>query len=70
MDRRQALIGGATVAALVTGATGLAVATMGSRSDYDNAMSAMRALPGANADAHNLVRYATLAPNGHNAQPW
>lgn len=69
MDRRQALIGGVTVAALATGAAGLAVATMGSRSDYDDAMSAMRALPGA-ADARDLIRYATLAPNGHNAQPW
>ncbi len=70
MDRRQLLIGGAAVAALVTGATGLAVATMGSRSDYEDAMSAMRALPAANADARDLIRYATLAPNGHNAQPW
>ncbi|MFN7281401.1 MAG: Acg family FMN-binding oxidoreductase [Brevundimonas sp.] len=43
---------------------------MGSRSDYDDAMSAMRALPAANADARDLIRYATLAPNGHNAQPW
>ncbi len=30
----------------------------------------MRAALGSNPEARELIRYATLAPNGHNTQPW
>lgn len=70
MDRRHILIGGATVLALGAGATWMGAARMGSGSDYRAATAAMRVSLKDRADAHELIRYATLAPNGHNAQPW
>ena len=38
--------------------------------DYDTAASRIRAPMPVNPDFETLVRFATLAPNGHNTQPW
>ena len=38
--------------------------------DYDAAAAALRAPIAANRAFAELVRFATLAPNGHNTQPW
>lgn len=70
MDRRHILIGGASVAVLGAGATWMGAARMGSGSDYRDATTEMRGPLQARTDALELIRYATLAPNGHNAQPW
>ena len=70
MHRRQMLIGGGGLAALGAAAAGLASAQMGSASDYADATRTMRARLPANPDFRDIVRYATLAPNGHNTQPW
>jgi hypothetical protein len=70
MNRRHLIIGGATVAALGLGAAGLTVAQMGSSDDYAQAMVELRTPLTTRPDVHNLIRYATLAPSGHNAQPW
>jgi len=71
MNRREILIGGGTgVVALGAGATLLAARQMGSASDYDQASRAARRALAAHPDARDLVRFATLAPNGHNTQPW
>jgi hypothetical protein len=43
---------------------------MGSSSGYRDSMAALRVPIKAQADARELIRYATLAPNGHNTQPW
>ena len=43
---------------------------MGSSSDYNDAAKAMRSLLSAQPETQDLIRYATLAPNGHNTQPW
>ena len=43
---------------------------MGSMKDYELGVAAMRTFLPARAEMTDLVRYATLAPNGHNAQPW
>jgi nitroreductase len=43
---------------------------MGSMTDYDASVAAMRRLLAARPEMRDLVRYATLAPNGHNTQPW
>lgn len=43
---------------------------MGSADDYDAAMAQLRRLPASPPTTRDLLRYATLAPNGHNAQPW
>lgn len=70
MNRRQLLVGGAGTAALGAGAAYLGVRAMGSATDYAEAVRAMRAVLAERPDARDLIRYATLAPNGHNSQPW
>ena len=70
MNRRQILIGGGSVVALGAGATWLGAAQMGSASDYADATKAMRAMLADQPSAPEFIRYATLAPNGHNTQPW
>jgi Nitroreductase family len=70
MQRRQILTVGGSLVAVSLGATWLGVRQMGSQRDADDAVSAARAIPQANPQMRDLVRYATLAPNGHNTQPW
>lgn len=70
MNRRQALIGGGAIVALGTAATWAALSGMGSSSDYATDIASLRAPLPNNANLRDLVRYATLAPNGHNTQPW
>jgi nitroreductase len=43
---------------------------MGSSEDYARAMAVLRAPLASRADLPELVRFATLAANGHNTQPW
>jgi len=69
MNRRHLLIGG-SLAALGAAATWQVLAQMGSASDYADEMRAMRAALSAAPEASEFVRYATLAANGHNTQPW
>jgi nitroreductase len=69
MDRRVLMFGGA--AALVAGgAAAMSFARMGSLGDYGEETARRRAALAANPDMKELVRYATLAANGHNTQPW
>lgn len=70
MNRRHLLIGAGGLAAIGAGAAYLGARRMGSPSAYRDSVAAMRAPLGARPDARDLVRYATLAPNGHNTQPW
>lgn len=70
MKRRDILIGGAAFAAVAAGATFGVSEQMGSATDYDAAIAATRASLPERATARDLIRYATLAPNGHNTQPW
>lgn len=70
MNRRLFLIGGGAIAAAGAGATIISIDQMGSQSDYDQATLAMRAPLSPHPVAQDLIRYATLAPNGHNTQPW
>lgn len=70
MHRRQLLIAGGSLAALGVGATWAFARTMGSTSDSADAAAAMRVPLPRDADVRDLIRYATLAPNGHNTQPW
>lgn len=70
MTRRQILIGGGSLAALGAGAAGVAMARSRDASDYAEATRSIRAPLSAQPGARELVRYATLAPNGHNTQPW
>jgi Nitroreductase family len=70
MQRRQILIAGGSVAAIGLGVAWLGIRQMGSQSEADEAASAMRAVLQAKPEMRDLVRYAALAPNGHNTQPW
>ena len=54
----------------LAGATYAGVRRMGSMTDYAASVAAMRAVLPENASVLDLLRYATLAPNGHNTQPW
>lgn len=67
MNRRGFVWG--AVGAAAAGVVGWRAAT-GSMADYERYAAALRQeLPKA-PDLLDLVRYATLAPSGHNAQPW
>lgn len=70
MNRRTLIVGGAALVTLGAGATWLTTARMGSAADYAAATRAVRTALPAQADVGALIRYATLAPNGHNTQPW
>jgi hypothetical protein len=70
MNRRQWLIGAGTTAAIGAGATGLVVSGMGSSAGYASAIAPLRAPLADPARLRDLIRFATLAPNGHNTQPW
>jgi nitroreductase len=70
MKRRDVLIGGGALAVVATAATYVTAAQMGSATDYDDVVSATRKALPESLEMRDLLRYATLAPNGHNAQPW
>lgn len=70
MNRRNMLIGAGATAALGGGATWLTLSGMGSSQDYAASIAPLRAPLPDPAQPRDLIRYATLAPNGHNTQPW
>lgn len=70
MKRRDALIGAGTLALAVAGATLFEFRRMGSMEEYNASVLASRRVMAAQPDMRDLIRYATLAPNGHNTQAW
>jgi len=70
MNRRTVLIGVGSAVVAPGAGIGAAVRADGSMKDYDAAAARLRARLGENPDAESLIRYATLAANGHNTQPW
>lgn len=70
MKRRDVLIGGGSFAAFAAGGIYLGREQMGSASDYSAIASEVRGPLPKMPEMRDLTRYATLAPNGHNAQPW
>ena len=70
MNRRHLLFGSGVAAVLGGGATLWGVARDDAAADYAEATKVMRAELAAQPEATDLIRFATLAPNGHNAQPW
>ena len=70
MNRRQWLIGAGATAALGGGASVFTLSGMGSASGYAASIAPLRAPLVEPAGQRELIRYATLAPNGHNTQPW
>lgn len=70
MNRRSILIGTGAVAALGGGAAYLGLRQMGAMEAYIAAVAASRRELAEQPDMGELIRYATLAANGHNTQPW
>jgi hypothetical protein len=70
VDRRQFLIGGGTLALAGAAAAYGGLHQMGSKDAYDDAVAASRAALAQRPALRDLIRYATLAPSGHNTQPW
>lgn len=70
MNRRQWIVGAGGIAVLGGGATLVTLYEMGSSSGYAADMARLRTPLADPALASDLIRYATLAPNGHNTQPW
>jgi nitroreductase len=64
------LIGGGALALAGAGATYATVRDMGSLDEYEASAAAMRASMRETPDIREFVRFATLAPSGHNTQPW
>lgn len=69
MKRRTFLLAGGTLAVGAAGAA-LSLRGMGSTQDYADQMARLRGTLAAQPEASELVRFATLAANGHNTQPW
>jgi nitroreductase len=70
MNRRQILAGGSALALAGAGAAALSFLNTGSMSNYAAATSEIRARFPEHPGLEELVRYAALAANGHNTQPW
>jgi hypothetical protein len=70
MQRRQILIAGGSLAALGVGVALVGARRMGSTDNTTSAATAMRSPLPVHPEQRELIRFATLAPNGHNTQPW
>ena len=70
MDRRRFLIGGCAVVLAAGTIGGIERARMGSMPGYAAAQAELRRSLAQNGPIRDLVRYAALAPSGHNTQPW
>ncbi|MEO7240198.1 MAG: Tat pathway signal protein [Sphingomicrobium sp.] len=69
IDRRRVMIGGGIGLASALGGTA-AWRRSTSLSSYEAAARAMRSALRGDPQIHDLIRFATLAANGHNTQPW
>lgn len=68
--RRQLLIGGGTLVLAGASTAYMGFRQTGSMEDYNASVTATRATLSLRPEMRDLIRYATLAPNGHNTQPW
>jgi nitroreductase len=69
-NRRTILLGGGVVAVAGAGAAYAAIQTMGSMENYNGTVAETRSVLKDVPETRDLVRYATLAANSHNSQPW
>lgn len=70
VDRRRLLFGGGALALAGAGAAYVGIRRMGSMEGYNAAVAATRTALTERPELRDFIRYATLAPNGHNTQPW
>jgi hypothetical protein len=64
------LLGSGAQAIAGAGAAYAAVSDMGSFDEYEASVAAMRRALRQTPEIREFVRFATLAPSGHNTQPW
>ena len=69
MNRRTFLVGAGGALMLVGGTTAW-MSSVGSMADYEAYTKHLRAALAMPPDIRGLIRYATLAANSHNTQPW
>lgn len=70
VTRRDLLLGAGAAAVAGGGGVWAHRGGMGSMEAYGAAVAAMRHRPALAPQTLDLIRYATLAANGHNTQPW
>jgi nitroreductase len=70
MNRRAFLWGGGALAAAGLGGVAVERHRMGSLDNYAAAQARLREALAQRPDLPDLIRFATLAPSGHNTQPW
>lgn len=70
MRRRDILIGAGGALVLAGGATAGWRSAVGAMGGFDSYAGGLRAPMPAGPNIADLIRYATLAANGHNTQPW
>jgi nitroreductase len=70
MGRRNILIGGGVAAIAGGGLFYVGRRDMGSIAEYEAAVTQTRTALRQSPAARDLIRYATLAANSHNSQPW
>lgn len=70
MNRRNLLVGGGAVILASSGAALFQRQLMGTLDDYRSAQNRLRAALATRPRLSGFIRYATLAPSGHNTQPW
>ncbi|GLK51137.1 MAG: Tat pathway signal protein [Oceanicaulis sp.] len=70
MNRRQIMLAGGAAVLGGAGIAGYAATRTGSMEAYAARMSELRRPLAEDSADQELVRYATLAANGHNTQPW
>lgn len=70
MQRRSLIAGAGALGLAGVGAGLYGLRTRGAMAGYDRATAACRRPLSLPAPTRDLIRYATLAPSGHNTQPW
>ncbi len=68
--RRDLLLGAGAAVVAVGSAAWANKSGMGSMAEYEAEVVELRRRPATAPETRDLIRYATLAPNGHNTQPW
>jgi nitroreductase len=69
-NRRQILTGGGVLAVAGVGATYFGLRQMGSMEEYNASIAATRLSLSQTPEMRDFIRFATLAANSHNTQPW
>lgn len=70
MNRRQLLVSGTVLAVTGAGAAYFGLRRMGGMEEYNASVRASREVLKSAPEVSDLIRYATLAANSHNTQPW